>query len=123
MPGGTGWSRAESRDVSPVVPEAVRLEAEAPAIESFELEPAHLPPLAQRLPFTATGETPVPQGMPGARLVPAAVAVAAPTATELAGLKPLGQVSNSFIVAGDASGLWLVDQHVAPGVGRAAGRG
>ena len=118
-PGGTGLSRAEPRGVSPVVPEAVRLEAEAPPIESFELEPAHLPPLAQRLPFTATGETPVPrgmpvpQGMPGARLVPAAVAVAAPTATELAGLKPLGQVSNSFIVAVNASGLWLVDQHVA----------
>jgi len=121
-PGGTGLSRAESRDVSPVVPEAVRLEAEAPPIESFELEPARLPPLAQRLPFSSTGpstplgtsETPVPQGMPAPRSAAAsAVAVAAPTATELAGLKPLGQVSASFIVAVNASGLWLVDQHVA----------
>jgi DNA mismatch repair protein MutL len=28
-------------------------------------------------------------------------------------LKPLGQVRNSFIVAVDASGLWIIDQHVA----------
>ena len=114
--GGTG--------VSPVVPEAVRLEAEAPPIESFELEPARPEasgPLAQRLPFdfaqgkpfTATGGTPVPQGMPAPRSAAAAVAVPAPTAAELAGLKPLGQVAASFIVAVNASGLWLVDQHVA----------
>ena len=51
--------------------------------------------------------------MPAPRSAAAAVAVPAPTAAELAGLKPLGQVAASFIVAVNASGLWLVDQHVA----------
>ena len=31
----------------------------------------------------------------------------------LATLKPLGQVSNSFIIAVNGEGLWIVDQHVA----------
>jgi DNA mismatch repair protein MutL len=31
----------------------------------------------------------------------------------LASLKPLGQVQNSFIIAADPSGLWIIDQHVA----------
>jgi DNA mismatch repair protein MutL len=39
--------------------------------------------------------------------------VAVPSAGELAGLKPLGQIKNSFIVAVNESGLWLIDQHVA----------
>lgn len=36
-----------------------------------------------------------------------------PGAPSLAGLKPLGQVRDSFILAVDASGLWIIDQHVA----------
>src|SRR5438067_3975813 len=31
----------------------------------------------------------------------------------LANLRPLGQVRNSFIVAADGGGLWIIDQHVA----------
>ena len=31
----------------------------------------------------------------------------------LAALKPLGQVRDSFIIAADPSGLWIIDQHVA----------
>jgi DNA mismatch repair protein MutL len=34
-------------------------------------------------------------------------------ATSLAELKPLGQISASFIVAVNSEGLWIVDQHVA----------
>lgn len=98
--------RAPVRVPPPSAPQAVPLETEAPPIESFELEPARLPPLAQRLPFAA----PAFAGAPAAA---AAVPVPAPTAAELAGLKPLGQVAASFIVAVNASGLWLVDQHVA----------
>ena len=32
---------------------------------------------------------------------------------QLAGLKPLGQIRESFILAVDHDGLWIVDQHVA----------
>ncbi len=36
-----------------------------------------------------------------------------PRAEQIADLKPLGQVSASFIVAVNGEGLWIVDQHVA----------
>ncbi len=36
-----------------------------------------------------------------------------PGADEILDLKPLGQVSSSFIVAVNGEGLWIVDQHVA----------
>src|SRR6202795_2827524 len=36
-----------------------------------------------------------------------------PRPEEITDLKPLGQVSSSFIVAVNGEGLWLVDQHVA----------
>src|SRR6266403_1244367 len=36
-----------------------------------------------------------------------------PHPDQIADLKPLGQVSSSFIVAVNGEGLWLVDQHVA----------
>jgi len=61
-----------------------------------------LPPQEQRLPFS-----PLPAE------VSKPVQATRPTAAELAGLKPLGQISNSFIVAVNESGLWLIDQHVA----------
>jgi DNA mismatch repair protein MutL len=36
-----------------------------------------------------------------------------PRADQITDLKPLGQVSSSFIVAVNGEGLWIVDQHVA----------
>jgi DNA mismatch repair protein MutL len=36
-----------------------------------------------------------------------------PHPEQIADLKPLGQVSSSFIVAVNSEGLWIVDQHVA----------
>jgi DNA mismatch repair protein MutL len=36
-----------------------------------------------------------------------------PRPDQIADLKPLGQVSSSFIVAVNGEGLWLIDQHVA----------
>ncbi len=89
----------------PSIPEAVSLETEPPPVEPFELQPARLIPQEQRLPFTLPGTT--------SAVAAAPPAAARPTAAELASLKPLGQVSNSFIVAVNESGLWLVDQHVA----------
>jgi DNA mismatch repair protein MutL len=38
---------------------------------------------------------------------------AVPDALALASLKPLGQVRESFILAINADGLWIIDQHVA----------
>ena len=36
-----------------------------------------------------------------------------PTLSSLSSLKPLGQVRNSFILAVNEDGLWIIDQHVA----------
>jgi DNA mismatch repair protein MutL len=36
-----------------------------------------------------------------------------PRPDQIADLKPLGQVSSSFIVAVNGEGLWIIDQHVA----------
>ena len=78
-----------------------------PVAEPFALRPPKLAPREQPLPFTRAAES-----------THAAAAVPEPTPpgigeSELATLKPLGQISNSFIVAVSPSGLWLVDQHVA----------
>src|SRR5579863_9445383 len=90
----------------------------------FELTGAPLRPVAQRFSFESASTF-------GAALdTTAAVESAQPnwaanfsTATdapgrlphpdEIADLKPLGQVSASFIIAVNGEGLWIVDQHVA----------
>ena len=94
----------------------------------FDLSAAPVQPVAQRFPFEpvapfSTGLT--PGAMPGftngrepnwaenfARAsgdMPATL----PRPEQIADLKPLGQVSASFIVAVNGEGLWIVDQHVA----------
>jgi DNA mismatch repair protein MutL len=86
----------------------------------FELTGAPAQPLPQRLPFGA-GQTLEFDAAPrqfAERFRDAAVqqlaAPAGPASREsLAELKPLGQVNASFIVAVNAEGLWIVDQHVA----------
>ncbi|MFZ0784994.1 MAG: DNA mismatch repair endonuclease MutL [Candidatus Acidiferrales bacterium] len=89
--------------------------------EDFELSGALDRPMAQRLGFETAPAMNFP--MPGASAAETTTA-AAPTASEglpgtlpsaedIADLKPLGQVSSSFIVAVNAEGLWIVDQHVA----------
>ncbi len=91
----------------PVVSDAIRLEPEIPPVERLELEPRRPAPQEQRLPFAA------PTSAPGAAPAFAPRRVAAPTAAQLANLKPLGQIASSFIVAVNDAGLWLIDQHVA----------
>ncbi|MFQ5818296.1 MAG: DNA mismatch repair endonuclease MutL, partial [Terriglobia bacterium] len=108
--------RAQPRVASPPpsVPEAVSLETESPPVEPFELEAARVPPQEQRLPFSPPRAAAAPPVLPARRPAPPTTGPAAPpSAAELAGLKPLGQISNSFIVAVNESGLWLIDQHVA----------
>ncbi len=89
----------------------------------FDLTTAPMRPVEQRIPFTSGTAF-------GAEIAPAQIStmgnwaanLAAPNADapaslprpeQIADLKPLGQVSASFIIAVNAEGLWIVDQHVA----------
>jgi DNA mismatch repair protein MutL len=89
----------------------------------FDLTSGPMQPMEQRIPFTS-------DTVFGAAIAPAqlstagnwAANLAAPNAQapaslprpeQIADLKPLGQVSSSFIVAVNGDGLWIVDQHVA----------
>ena len=91
----------------------------APFPEAFGLTSAPLAPEAQRFRFEGT-EAILPPDAPAiaerfsVTVEQAPQAYDAPAAaTSLVDLKPLGQVSSSFIVAVNSEGLWIVDQHVA----------
>jgi DNA mismatch repair protein MutL len=99
----------------------------------FDLSNAPLQPIPQRFAFESSGSFGVlPALAPGlapesvtappastsnwaANFAPSNSAAPAslPHPDQIADLKPLGQVSSSFIVAVNGEGLWLVDQHVA----------
>ncbi len=98
--------------------------------EGFELSGAPDQPIPQRLVFEPGTEMNFPLPTPGAGApsaswfaAPAGACAPVPAAAESAGslpgpgeildLKPLGQVSSSFIVAVNGEGLWIIDQHVA----------
>jgi len=108
------------------------MDAAGPGLTSdFELTPAPLRPEARRFQFE--GGIGTLSGDPGA--VAERFSAAAPgalgesvsaafreagagseaqaSAESLSELKPLGQVSSSFIVAVNGEGLWIIDQHVA----------
>jgi len=90
---------------------------------SFDLASAPMQPEPQRFPFEP-GTRFSPGAMPGEeRREPnwaenfsrasADAPATLPRPDQIADLKPLGQVSASFIVAVNGEGLWIVDQHVA----------
>src|SRR5271168_2825832 len=89
--------------------------------DDFSLTPAPWRPEAMRFGFPA--DAPHPPGDEFAAQFRAAahydatetalVAAAAGNGDQISELKPLGQVSASYIVAVNSAGLWLVDQHVA----------
>ena len=105
--------------------------------DSFTLEPLRVVPATQRLDFTAAANGALMAAQEGAALAVlnaelapaesaesiAQVAASAGIATEngdalatlhaLASLKPIGQLRESFILATNEEGLWIVDQHVA----------
>src|SRR5580704_2421927 len=93
--------------------------------DDFELSGEMLQPLAQRLQFGSDSalEFPVAARAAAAAFGSASTAASAaapaqapatlPSAEDIADLKPLGQVNNSFIVAVNSEGLWIIDQHVA----------
>jgi DNA mismatch repair protein MutL len=76
-------------------------------IEAFTLAPVAVPPSPGRLAFN---EAPIPVGYDEPALEPDAEAR---TLNALATLRPLGQLRDSFILAVNDEGLWIVDQHVA----------
>jgi DNA mismatch repair protein MutL len=94
---------------------------------AFDLTAAPLRPVEQRFAFdsgTAFGAgnvgaapavaVPPIADWPDTHGAPHADAPATlPRPDEIADLKPLGQVSSSFIVAVNGQGLWIIDQHVA----------
>jgi DNA mismatch repair protein MutL len=92
-----------------------------PGIEeaaAFVLTPPELPPQEVHLPF-AEGNGAAPMGGPLKPSFGLAEDMGvpenqvAPSLNSLASLKPLGQLRESFILAVNDEGLWIVDQHVA----------
>jgi len=107
--------------------------------EGFALRAPLQPPISARLQFNggiaveANAAIPVARGVENLPLAPDFSASAAktgdvpdqgcapalevgeeePTLASLSTLKPLGQIRNSFILAVNDDGLWIVDQHVA----------
>jgi DNA mismatch repair protein MutL len=95
----------------------------------FDLTGAPMQPVEQRIPFapgTTFGASAAPAQLSStgnwASAGNWAANLAAPNADapatlprpeQIADLKPLGQVSASFIIAVNGEGLWIVDQHVA----------
>ncbi len=83
----------------------------------FSLAAPSLPPVPGRLSF---GTTAIPVGYPdpdapmgsATHAVPGSPHVA-DTLNALSTLKPLGQLRDSFILATNDEGLWIIDQHVA----------
>jgi DNA mismatch repair protein MutL len=72
--------------------------------ERFELQPPTISPTAQGLPF-------LPEN--AIALTEDAADTSAPSLHGLASLRPLGQLEESFILAVNEEGLWIIDQHVA----------
>jgi DNA mismatch repair protein MutL len=75
-------------------------------IATFELRERMVPPSPGRLGFEGNG---IAIGYDDLATHPADQ----PTLNSLASLKPLGQLRDSFILATNEEGLWIVDQHVA----------
>ncbi len=83
----------------------------------FALAPVELPPLSTPLSF---GDQAIPIGYPDPtraeaqfRQPTAGSPHVADTLHALSALKPLGQLRDSFILATNEEGLWIIDQHVA----------
>ena len=95
-----------------IPPPAVRQSGRGPSSE-FHLSPARLEPRPQRLPLDAALSAYSPPAPFGEQPNdPAATAIETPRELPL-NLQPLGQVQESFIVAVNPEGLWIIDQHAA----------
>src|SRR5215469_1579851 len=90
---------------------------------SFDLASAPLQPVPRRFAFepgtrlspgaAPPHETATPNWAENFSRTTAEAPAALPRPEQIADLKPLGQVSASFLVAVNGEGLWIIDQHVA----------
>jgi len=96
----------------------------APAADGgFVLQAPALPPVSERFQFEGGIAVEANAAVSLARPVeaipdngcapPLDVSEEEPTLSSLGTLKPLGQIRNSFILAVNEDGLWIIDQHVA----------
>jgi DNA mismatch repair protein MutL len=122
--GGIAPPPAESAVPRAIIPamEEIGLGSGVGSDGGFDLTSAPMQPVGQRIPFTsgtAFGTAVAPARISDANwaanlAAPSADAPATlPRPEQIADLKPLGQVSASFIIAVNGEGLWIVDQHVA----------
>ena len=130
-PGSGGWEPSALPNSGLAMPQNA---------ERFDLQPQLQPPITARLQFEGAiavdgnAAIPVARGLENLPIASGFSAAAArnldvvpdhgcapafevgeeePTLSSLATLKPLGQIRNSFILAVNEDGLWIVDQHVA----------
>jgi DNA mismatch repair protein MutL len=101
----------------PMAPSYGAYGASGATADAFELSGAPDRPVPQRLQFAPDSGVnfPVSAQTAGAAAAtaPASEPATLPSVEQIMDLKPLGQVSSSFIVAVNGEGLWIVDQHVA----------
>jgi DNA mismatch repair protein MutL len=104
-------------DVSPMPDSDGKPDSEPPARADdsapFALTEARLPSEEVKLPFATSADLPVPLPEATAPAERTAVTDSGPNLNGLASLKPLGQLRESFILAVNDEGFWIVDQHVA----------
>ena len=111
-PGAPGSGAPGSADSDIASPEGAVFQDSDPIpaaedAERFELQPRPVSPSAQSLPFLANDvSVALSQATADADTAP-------PSLHGLATLRPLGQLEESFILAVNAEGLWIIDQHVA----------
>ena len=130
-PGAREWELPSNLASASAAPE--RLSQESANGGGFALQAPALPPVSARFQFEggsaveAKAAIPVDRGMeshfaqaipetiPDNGCAPALDAASdeEPTLAALSTLRPLGQIRNSFILAVNEDGLWIVDQHVA----------
>jgi DNA mismatch repair protein MutL len=82
-------------------------DSDPPAVPDFALSAPTLPAVPGVLPFAAQESAPARNGHEVEE------SDAGPTLHGLASLRPLGQLRESFILAVNQEGLWIIDQHVA----------
>ncbi|HET7890266.1 MAG TPA: DNA mismatch repair endonuclease MutL [Candidatus Sulfotelmatobacter sp.] len=123
---GAGWEPSSDGGLPACggrIPEAGWQEPEASASGGFALQAPAQPPVSARFQFeggiaveanAAVSLAREPEEVPDHGCAPALdVSGEEPTLSSLGTLKPLGQIRNSFILAVNEDGLWIVDQHVA----------